>query len=242
MNNSKLIELYFSNNLSEVQLLEFKTLYENNLEFKQEVDFLIDLKSVSEKEDDAEFKKQLATYESEFSNSRKSLLAKWLKPLTAVAALLVIALSINLMFKNEINEDQLFKIYFEPSKNVSVPIVRAEDNETIESKAFIAYTETNYEKAFSLFENAFKKTKNPELLFYEGNALLALGQTEEAIKKFEEHISYSDELTNRSHWYLALAYLKSKNIEEAKLELQTLIDSGENFKKVEAISLLKQLN
>jgi tetratricopeptide (TPR) repeat protein len=242
MKNSKLIDMYFSNNLSEGELLEFQELYKNNPEFKQEVDFLNDLKLVSEKEDDAEFKKQLETYESAFSDNQKNPFAKWLKPLTAVAALLVIALSINFIFNNEINEDQLFTTYFEPSKNVSVPIVRAEDSETIENKAFITYSEANYKQAIPLFKNAFNITKNSELLFYEGNALLALGQTEKAIEKFEEHLNYSDVLVNRSHWYLALAYLKSENIEKAKLELTALINSEETFKKEESISLLKELD
>jgi hypothetical protein len=41
---------------------------------------------------------------------------------------------------------------------------------------------------------------------------------------------------------LALAYLKSENIEKAKLELTALINSEETFKKEESISLLKELD
>jgi tetratricopeptide (TPR) repeat protein len=242
MKNSKLIETYFSNKLSEDELLEFQDLYKNNPEFKQEIDFLNDLKLVSERVDDAEFKKQLETYESAFSNKQKSPFSKWLKPLIAMAAVLIVTLSINLLLNNKMNEDQLFVNYFEPSKNVSVPIVRAEDGETIEIKAFKAYSEANYKQAIPLFENAFNKTENSELLFYEGNALLALGETEKAIEKFEEHLTYSDVLKNRSHWYLALAFVKSNNIEKAKLELHALINSGETFKKEDASSLLKELN
>jgi tetratricopeptide (TPR) repeat protein len=164
-----------------------------------------------------------------------------LKPLAALAALLVIALSINFFINSEVNEDKLFSIYFEPSKNVTAPIVRSETDENLLNSAFIAYSESNYEVAISLFEKGFEDTKNSELLFYEANALLASGNTEEAIKKFEEHLTYSDILTNRSHWYLALTYLKSENPDKAKQELKSLIDSGEPFKKAEAKSLLKKL-
>lgn len=241
MNNSKLIEKYFSNQLSEIERLEFNGLYTTDPEFKKEVDFLNNVKSVSEKEDDAQFKKHLRTYEAEFSTKKKRKSKQWLKPLYAVAAILLIALSINLFQQDRINETELFSTYFEPSKNVSVPIVRSETDESLLNNAFMAYSETNYEEALSLFQKAFENTQNSELLFYEGNTLLALGQTEKAIEKFKEHLNYEDQLTNRSYWYLALAYLKTNQLENAKDALKTLIDSGETFKKREATLLLKKI-
>lgn len=242
MNSKKLMDKYFSNKLSESELLEFNNLYDTDSEFKQEVDFLNHVKSISEKEDDLEFKKQLASFEAEYNEEHKNLSPRRLRPLIAVAAVLIIALSIQFVFNNSINGDKLFMDYFEASKNVSAPIVRAEGDESILNKAFVAYNETNYQQAVPLFNEAFKKTQNSELLFYEGNALLALGKTEEAIEIFKEHLTHSDPLTKRSHWYLALAYLKSENLENSKQELNNLINSGESFKKPEANSLLKKLN
>nr|WP_321227133.1 tetratricopeptide repeat protein [uncultured Psychroserpens sp.] len=241
MNSNELIENYFSKNISKQELLEFNHLYDTNPEFKEEVDFLKAIKSVSEAEDDLEFKKQLTSYESEYIQQEKKKIAKWLKPLTAVAALLIIALSINFLINSSINEDKLFATYFEPSKNVSSPIVRSETDETSVKNAFIAYSEMNYIQAISLFDKAFDNTKNQELLFYEGNSLLALGKTEEAIETFKEHLTYDDALSNRTHWYLALAYLKMKQLDKAKVELKALMTSEETFKKTEAISLLEKL-
>ena len=241
MNSNELIENYFSKNISKQELLEFNHLYKTNPEFKEEVDFLKAIKSVSEVEDDVEFKKQLTSYESEYTQQEKKKIAKWLKPLTAVAALLIIALSINFLINSSINEDKLFATYFEPSKNVSSPIVRSETDETVLINAFIAYSEMNYIQAISLFDKAFDNTKNSELLFYEGNSLLALGKTEEAIETLKEHLTYDDTLSNRTHWYLALAYLKMKQLDKAKVELKALITSEETFKKTEAISLLEKL-
>lgn len=241
MNNNELIENYFSKNISKQELLEFNHLYDTNPEFKEEVDFLKTIKSVSEAEDNVEFKKQLASYESEYAHKEKSIISKWLKPLTTVAALLIIALSINFFINSSINEDKLFATYFEPSKNVSSPIVRSETDKTALNNAFITYNEMNYEQAIPLFDNAYNNTKNSELLFYEGNSLLALGKIEEAIEIFKEHLTYNDALTNRTHWYLALAYVKTKQLEKAKVELKTLINSEETFKKTEASSLLEKL-
>ncbi|MCB0444969.1 MAG: hypothetical protein R2812_00860 [Gelidibacter sp.] len=236
--NETLIEYYFSKKLSEEEFLEFENLYNTDTKFKEKVDFLKNIQAVSEAEDDAQFKTKLATLELHILKKN----SPWLKPLSAVAAILIIALGIHFFINRSIHEEKLFSSYFEPSKNVSVPIVRSETNENLLNNAFIAYSETNYDKAFPLFEKAFENTKNSELLFYEGNALLASGKTERAIEKFKQHLTYSDVLTNRSHWYLALAYLKKNDLKSAKHTLKVYLNTGDPFKREEAKSLLKQLD
>lgn len=242
MIDSELIEKYFSGSLSEGELLEFEQLYKNNIAFKQEVDFLKNIKTIAETEDSEQFKAALQDFESEINNSsQSSMFSRWLKPLTAMAAILIIGLFISFFWPSKTDKTTLFTTYFEPSKNVSAPIVRSENEQDLSTEAFILYAEKDYEKAAVLFEKAYLLNKNPELLFYQGNALLASGQTKEAIETFKEHINFQEALTNRSHWYLALAYLKNKNLEAAKKELEAYVKSGENFKKVEAASLLEKL-
>lgn len=240
--NETLIEKYFSKQLSEAELLEFEKEYQSNADFKEEIDFLKSLQSVSETEDNAQFKTQLTSYEAEFSKKPHPIFTRWLKPLIAVAAILIVALSYNLFMNKNLNHDALYTTYFEPSKNVSAPIVRSDSNDKIIHNAFIAYSEADYKQAIPLFDQAFQNTQNSELLFYKGNSLLALNETDEAIDTFKKHLSYSDILTNRTHWYLALAYLKKEKIDEAKQELYLLINSAESFKRKEATSLLKKLD
>lgn len=240
MVDSILIEKYFSGNLSEEELLEFEKRYENNTEFRQEIDFLKNLKTVSKTEDTQAFKTTLKGFESDYKKQTPSL-SNWLKPLTAAAAVLIIALTISFFWPTKTNPETLFATYFQPSKNVTVPIVRSENEENTLTDAFVAYSEMDYEKASILFEKTYASNKNSELLFYEGNALLASGHTQKAIEKFQEHLKFQDLLTNRSHWYLALAYLKNKEVELAKKELEKFIHSDESFKNEEAKSLLEKL-
>lgn len=237
MINNELIEKYFSNRLTDKDLELFNELYENDSEFRTEVDFLKDVKRVSEKEDDANFKKKLMAFEGIKINKAK----KWLIPITTAAAIALIALSVTIFKQTTLNEDELFATYFQPSKNVSAPIIRSQNTETEINNAYIAYSESNYLEAVSLFEKSFKEINKPELLYYEGNALLALGNYNEAIEKFKQHISFNDALSNRSHWYLALAYIKTKQLENARKELKTFITSKETYKKSEAVLLLKKL-
>lgn len=241
MNNSKLIEKYFSRTLTKLELEEFNTLYKNNLIFKDEVDFLKNVKTVSKKEDDANFKLKLQAFEEELSVKKTKKKNAWIKPLTMAAAVLLITFCVNFLWDTSINEDELFTHYFEPSKNVSAPIVRSNNEENVQNEAFINYSERDYDNANLLFERAFKISKNSELLFYQGNALLASGKNNEAINIFKHHLTFLDTLSNRTHWYLALAYLKTKNLKQARQQLELLINSGEVFKKEEASSLLKKL-
>lgn len=239
MIDSTLIEKYFNNTLSKKELNEFNTLYKTNSDFKNEVEFIADLKKVTEHQDNENFKTQLKFYETALSNKPKK--KTWLKPLLASAAVIAVVIGVSFFFNNSINEDTLFSYYFEPSKNVTFPIVRSDSNARLQKNAFIAYSEYNFETAINLFESSYKNTKNSELLFYEGNALLAVGKTNEAISKFKEHLKYSDRLSNRTHWYLSLAYLKNKDLINAKLHLQLLLKSDEPFKKEETKQLLNKL-
>lgn len=234
-----LVEKYFNNTLNEKERDEFDTLYKTNPDFKNEVEFVKNLKKVTEHQDNQNFRKQLQSYEKALSNTYRR--KKWLKSLIASAAIIAVVICISFIFNNSINEDALFSSYFEPSKNVTFPIVRSDTNVGLQNDAFIAYSENNFETAINLFERSYKNTKNSELLFYEGNALLALGKTNEAILKFKEHLNYSDRLSNRSHWYLALAYLKSEDLSNAKLHLHLVLKSQESFKKEETKQLLNKL-
>ena len=241
MTNKTLLENYFSNQLDEKQVEAFEALYQSDIDFKQEVDFLNNLKAVAENEDTNQFKSLLTSFEVHNSTTNKNNFPKWMKYAAAIAAIFIVAISVNLFFQNKLTEAQLFAANFEPSKNVSFPIVRASQNENLENTAFIAYSDSNYEKAIPLLKKLYMQTKNSEILFYEGNALLASGKTQEAIKKLKQHLTFSDSLTHRTHWYLALAYLKNENKTQAKIELNKLLDSGAPFKNSEAKLLLEKL-
>lgn len=240
--NETLIEKYFSKQLSASEFQDFEKKYDTDEDFRAEVDFLKDIQYVSETEDDSQFKKQLSSYETEFSKNKPIKSSKWLKSIIGIAAVVLIGLSLAFIFNRNMTNDQLFSTYFEPSKNVSTPIVRSESDEHLVNNAFIAYGESDYKKAIADFQRAFEQTENSELLFYEGNALLAENDVEEAIEIFKTHLSYSDALTKRTHWYLALAYLKSNQVNKAIQELKVFSKSEEKFKKIEAQSLLKKLN
>ncbi|MFV0593269.1 MAG: CDC27 family protein [Draconibacterium sp.] len=241
MLNNNLIDKYFSGSLSENELFEFEKLCENDPEFKQEVDFLESIKKVAGKEDSMHFKSTLRSFESEISQKHSVWVRPWFKPLISVAAVFVIALGVLLFRPTKNSPDKLFAANFQPSKNVSFPLVRSQGDTSLTHHAFVVYAEKDFREASGIFEKLYATSQNTEFLFYEGNALLALGETNRAIETFKKHLSAQDALSKRSHWYLALAYLKSKDLEQARNELKTFLNSGETFKRAEAELLLEKL-
>lgn len=241
MKHQELIEKYFSDALTQDEQKTFDALYIEGGEFKKEVDFLKDLKKVSETKDTATFRSTLKSFENGTADKKPNLIKTYWKPLTAIAAIFIVALSINFWLDSQIDNQFLFENYFEPSKNVTSPVVRSNNDETLHNEAFYVYSKKDYTKASELFSKLHKETNNSEFLFYQGNSLLAKGDIEKAIEVFNEHLKYNDQLYNRTHWYLALAYLNTNNLKQAKQELETFIASGETFKKEEAKSLLEDL-
>ena len=97
-------------------------------------------------------------------------------------------------------------------------------NRIKKTKAFIAYETGDYELAVSLFSDLYEKDKQPYYLFYKANALLKLEKAKEAIPLLKEHLKTKDTLNEKSTWYLALAYLKIEDKENARTLLQQLVN------------------
>jgi len=238
MNQETLIEKFFEHQLSDQEQEHFSKLLLNDPDFAAEVAFLQQVGTAAEQKEEQRLKKELQQVEVQWWNRRVSQ-KKYLK-WAGIAALILLFI---IPFTKNKTEDvkALFQSYYSPAVNVTFPIERSEATATKITNAFTAYEMGDYEKALVEFSTISDLKGQQQLLYYEANALLALGRTEAAIEKFKQHLTHTDVLTNRSHWYLALAYIKKKDSKNAKQELRALLNSGEAFKKVEASSLLKKL-
>ena len=241
----KLIEKYLFNTLNDEETKLFLELKNNDAEFREALEYQENLKQVCKIEDDLQFKKMIASFEEAIKkeNNRNPLNHSFYYKM-AVAAVLVISLGFfitTFFFKKE-EPKALFATYFEVSKNVSYPIIRSSPEENQLTTAFIAYENKDFTQALTLFEAYFEETKDTTILYYQANVLLASDKPEQAIALLNIVEHSSSNLSSRTHWYKALAYLKSNKQAEAILELEIAVKNQEEFKKVEAQNLLKQLN
>ncbi|GAB1858219.1 hypothetical protein MHTCC0001_30560 [Flavobacteriaceae bacterium MHTCC 0001] len=229
MTKDKLIDKFFAQTLNDEEQILFDELIVNDKSFLEELNFLKNLKRVAEVEDDNTAKAMVAEFEAEYQSkpSRFNF-----KPLLVAAS---IALLIGITYfstPSQIDTEALFNENFEPYRNVVHPIVRSNDQQDLETQAFNYYEKGEYQKALQLFEQLYNKTKTPHYLFYKANALLKLNRPKDAIVELNAHLKTKDTLTEKTHWYLAMAYLKLDDKASAKKNLeQVVLQNTYNVKK-----------
>ena len=145
--------------------------------------------------------------------------------------------------------DQIFAQYFEPYANIFDQKGKSDTSNKDIDSAMDAYSNHQYSESIRLFEKYFKENSAKTSLssFYYGIALLANGEHKKSLTILQELNQNKSAQTIISqtplHWYLALAYLKSNNISEAKPLLEAVAKQNVNsFKQKEANEILKSLN
>jgi len=244
MKNFELIDLYFDNSLSPKEQLLFNDLLQNDLDFKNEFIFRKDLKKVIAVSQQEDLKASLGQFENKIKqNSRLMMLPKkWL-----VAASVFILASFGIYsVKTEYfpSNKAIYETYFQSCRNTIQPVVRGENPNTIEYRAFVAYEAHDYYKAINLF-NSVADPEASYINFYKGLSYMEINKLNRAIEllypitKAENLEGKSANFDERAKWYLALAYIKNNENKKAIEEL-SLISNQPNgtYKKEEAIEVL----
>jgi len=235
MKKEDLIDKYLQHRLTSVEKLKFEELFKNDIDFKKEVTFHINLKKAVKNDDDKVFRNLISNLELKVRKP-KHLYTKWL---AAASIILLLGLTYFLTLEKKASTQELFASYFEPYRNVIQPLERNGNQQNEKEIAFMAYDHGEYEKAILLFSKLHTTTKEPYYLFYKANALLKLERAKEAVPLLLEHLKTKDTLTEKSHWYLAMAYLKLDDKINAKLSLKKVLIEGK-YKTKEAKKLLKR--
>tara|TARA_R110002012_G_scaffold320402_2_gene543939 strand:- start:50070 stop:50798 length:729 start_codon:yes stop_codon:yes gene_type:complete len=235
----RLIENYILDTLSPQEKLRLDELLKSDIDFERELNFHINLKKVAQKNDEADFRNLLEDLETKGKRTPVISRTSFVKWLAAASIVFALGLSYLLTMNTPTGTNELFANYFEPYRNVVQPLERSTEPQDEKSMAFYAYEKGEYDKAIILFSDLYARSKEPYYLFYKANALLQLERASEAVPLLLEHLKTKDTLTEKSNWYLALAYVKLEDKKKAKEMLQKVIDDGK-FKTIEAQKLLKE--
>jgi len=234
-----LIEKYLLNKLSQEEQFMVEEHLKNDANFKKELDFQTNLKTAIIKEDDDNFRNLISELESKANMKNSMPRRSYVTWLAAASVILLLGFSYFLTLDQKATTDDLFVSYFEPYRNVVQPLVRGNEQQDEKTLAFLAYEKGEYDTAISLFSDLYSTTKEPYYLFYKANALLKLEKANEAVPLLLEHLKTNDTLTEKSTWYLALAYLKLNDKANARITLKKVIADGK-YKTTEAQNLLKE--
>lgn len=237
MNLDHLLQNYLSGTLSKEEQIAFENAFENNSDFRKEVEEAIALKNVifHNKKDILK-----ATFQKIEANKKKKTifpLKYWM-----AASVVVLAGTLFMLFnQSPTDSNTLFKEYYEPYKNVVHPIERsgASETENPELKAFQFYDANNYEAGETAFELAYSTEQKPYLLLYQAICALENNNIIKAEQLLNEHQKHNDEFKNQNKWYLALLYLKTNRTSQAIILLTELASS--DFKSKQAIELLNKI-
>ncbi|EDP72553.1 hypothetical protein FBALC1_15667 [Flavobacteriales bacterium ALC-1] len=236
MDKEELIAQYLTKKLSQEAQKEFDHLMVTDPQFKKEVTFQEDLRTVIQKEENEIIKSQLQDFETE-EHSNFSF-KNWF---VAASVAILLGLSGAWYFNNSIDTEKLYTENFKPYRNIVQPIVRGETKTDLKTKAFTAYETKNYTKALKLFDQILKVNTDETIAFYKANVLLELDKTNDAISIFEKNLKTPDSLDDKNNWYLALAYLKLNNIKKTKAILGKLKTTS-TYRNKNVKQLLKKLD
>ena len=236
MDKELLIAKYISKTLSTEEQTMFERLLDTDKAFKDEVKFQESVKLAATAKGHQQLKSRFQALEKEIV-STKNRSVWWL----AAASILVLVTCVFYFFNMNVSSDELYANYYEPAKNIVHPIVRDIKEKDTKTNAFIAYQKKDYKTAQQLFSAIYVSTNESEFLFYEAISLLEINNIDDAIIRLESHKNYTDALSPKTNWYLALAHLKNNNITEVKSILNDIIIDKSAFKFKEAKALLKKI-
>lgn len=194
----------------------------------------------------ADFKQELQQWEQAYQQAPakpgKATIRKLRRrSLVGVAAAVAILLMVAVLYLMPgDNDDRYFAEVFEPYPNVVAPIVRDNTGLSRVEQAFYAYESTDYERAAALLAAL---PPSPEYDFYEGVALLAIGETVAAQELFDTVLASDDnQLKQPAQWYNALAALQLGEVDVARPLLQNIADAPNHLYQDQAEELLENLN
>lgn len=235
MNKETLIERYFEKDLSAEEKALFDKLLLKDPLFAEDVVFQKRLKKVITLDSRQNFKEQLQKLEAQ-RKPRTESKKIWLYIAAGILLLLGIG---NFFLFNQSGNERLFEQYFEPYPNTVAPVVRQINESDLQSDAFAAYEEGDFEEAANLFEKLARSTGKDYAFFYAAHSNMILKKFDKAEQIFKNHV-FTENFRDERDWYLALIYIRLNKKEQAE-ELLEMISKENSFNSEKAKILQQKL-
>ena len=222
LDHKELIEKYIQKRNTATELEEINRLLAEELEFKKEFSFHIELQQAMRREEARLLKRRFQ--ELDVKNKRTNIFPMLWK----IAAVLVIVIGLFWFFNPSVNYEKLYADHFEPYPNIAAPLVRGNEyREDRVAKAFQYYDQQEFKKAIPAFEELYHKDKIAYANFYYAISLMADHQEKKAISVLKDpDWQIPKKYRIQTNWYLALAYIKTQNKKEAASYLEKIIETN----------------
>jgi len=244
MKNTKLteyVERYLDGKLKDGDLWEFKVNLESNKELAQELKFQQELREMLIDNDKMQVRNTINKILSK-STSISMFSQKWKFQAIAAAVVIMMLVGGGLLFNHMQSSGSsnmaLYGEYFNVDEELFT--VRAGDvsNSNALTEGLEAYNNNDFETALSLFN---KNSDNMAAKLYAGFSYMELEKFEKAEITFKEIITNNNNLfIDQAEFNLALCYVATDNLTDAKLLLTTIIN-GKSAYSSKAKELLRDI-
>ncbi|MEQ8218491.1 MAG: tetratricopeptide repeat protein [Arenibacter sp.] len=244
MDKELLLYHYFSDQLTDDEQLLFDELLQKDLEFKAQFEFESDLKRVIQNKEKESLKHKLIDFENEIEAKNKSNPSRPIFKNWSIAASIALLIGLGWIAYSTFSApdyDNLYAANFETYPNTVYTITRSDADQSLERNAFAAYEASDYEKAATAFLALKTQGGSAHTDFYLAQSYMHMGKDNEAIETLKRVILNDMEFKAEAHWYLALAYIKTKDELKAVAILHNLIENFD-YKKEKAQVLLAELD
>lgn len=243
MNNNytqELIEKYLEGRLTPKERKKFDRLYNDDMEFRKEVDFEEYVAKALEDEDVMHFRQKI---DDTMRKRKRQQYVGWLNKTTMkYAAIFVVVLALGLgmveIFEKEYSNSDLFGKYYSSEQ---VNISRSSNTNIVEAVRY--YQSGQYNDAIDQFQNLLAKdASNIAVRFYLGVSYVETNNYNKAIESFRYIISDQDNLyIEHAEWYLGLCYLKNEEMDKAINQFTIIAQSDDNYYSQKAQDLLSKI-
>ncbi|QCK15761.1 tetratricopeptide repeat protein [Mangrovivirga cuniculi] len=226
-----LIEAYFEDRLTPDEKKEFEQRRLEDFDFQKKVeDYLSIFRSIKESEKE-DFQNKLKDWDDEIGSKSKTTKFPAYMKYAAIIILLIIPIGLWQLgyFSNDLSTNEAYITYYSPYEDVITQ--RNGDQVSLFLEGMEEYNNKNYEKAIEILSSFTAENPQSDMAkIYLGISYLETDENNAAISIFSDLKSNANGLPKElSHWYLAMAYLKTDNIVEAKNLLNSISESDHIF-------------
>ena len=243
MERLKQIENYLDGNMSVLEKKKFENSLLIDQKLADELNFHKEVNEAILDDATADFRqtlKSIVEHDSvENKHVSRSLISVMKVPLVA-SILILIGLSLYNIIMHQ-NPSKLFADYYKPyNTDISTrSIERSKDNIQL---SYYLYQEGDFQTSFEILKNYISSNFDDQTAhFYLGLDALELSLYDQAIDEFA-HVEQDavSPFALHARWYLAMTYLKTGKVDNAKILLQRLV-KDENMYSAKAKKILKKL-
>jgi tetratricopeptide (TPR) repeat protein len=217
MDKEALLNGYFDHTLSEIELIAFNKLLENDASFAEELAFRKNLQNSIHIHERARIKASIKQFETTIK--KQPILRKYFT-WTAAAITITFMLIAVYQYTQNPKPETLFQEYYSGYPNIIAPTERSSNNsDSLTQTAFAAYDQQAFKEALEGFKILEAQQKTDYTSLYMGICYLELKNSVAAIKILEKAVALNNTYSLTAKWYLALAYLQN---DQPQLALEIL--------------------